>query len=268
MARSGLALSACVTVTLLVSMGQAKPDSVDELLTKARAALGPAQQLDALRSLRLTGERRTAIGSGEQVTAIEILIALPDKYLRSERRAGSQATVSSGFNGAGLVLMTVPRPGAAPQIPPASQVARPGLTPEENARIIAGTLNGVRREFLAMVTPRLLRSFAGSPMSFRKMTTDSRGYLVSLEGDGFQGELLIAAGSYRVTSLKVIAPGDSPGQPPRVTVYEYSDYVTNNGVTWPARTIKTVDGGSPEVTVFSAAEVNVPTNEAQFSVIK
>ncbi|MFN0088027.1 MAG: hypothetical protein ACKVX9_21720 [Blastocatellia bacterium] len=80
-----LLMSACVTLAL--AQGPATQASIEQLLTEARAAIGPEARLKAIASLSVTGPHRRVLGNAPMESEIEYLAMLPDHFRRNEVRA-------------------------------------------------------------------------------------------------------------------------------------------------------------------------------------
>jgi hypothetical protein len=104
----------------------------EQVLADARTALG-GERLAAIKTLVATGRTRRVRGENLVPIEFEILIELPDKYVRlDEFPAEDTDPTSSGFNADGLIQVPPPPSGSAAgrAMPPGATPARPGPPPE------------------------------------------------------------------------------------------------------------------------------------------
>src|SRR5215213_9271910 len=114
------AAAGCVPVLAAVlTFAQAPPASpsaesikrAEELLAAARSALG-GEKLSAVKTLTATGRTRRVRGDNLVPIEFELLVELPDKYVRiDEFPAEDTEPTSSGFNGDALIQIPPPRAG-------------------------------------------------------------------------------------------------------------------------------------------------------------
>jgi hypothetical protein len=119
-AAGGLLLVVAATAVALAQAPAppANPESVkkaEDVLAAARTALG-AQKLAGVKTIVATGRTRRVRGDNLVPIEFEILLELPDKYVRvDEFPAEDTDPTSSGFNGEALIQ--IPQPPAAPAGP-------------------------------------------------------------------------------------------------------------------------------------------------------
>src|SRR5687767_5889108 len=114
----------------------------EQVLVEARKALG-GDKLAAIKTLTATGRTRRVRGDNLVPIEFEILIELPDKYVRiDEFPAEDMDPTSSGFNGDALIQLPLPPAGsppaggpgrgmapAGPSAPPGAAAPAPGPPP-------------------------------------------------------------------------------------------------------------------------------------------
>ena len=107
----------------------------EEVLAAARKALG-GEKLAAIKTLVATGRTRRVRGNNLQPIEFEMLLEMPDKYVRvDEFPAEELDPTSAGFNGDALIQIppppAAPPPGAMPGrgTPPPGPTLPPGATP-------------------------------------------------------------------------------------------------------------------------------------------
>ena len=93
----------CAALMLLLassgSVRGAGDSKAAEVMAAARKAIGD-KKLDALKTLTLEAEVQRNVGAVQMTTSTEILLELPDRYLRSDTASGPMsAGMTTGFNG-------------------------------------------------------------------------------------------------------------------------------------------------------------------------
>lgn len=115
--------------TIAMAGGQTPAERANKVLGDARVALGGAK-LDAVRSLVASGRTRRVRGNNIVPIEFEIMLELPDKYLRADEfPAEDTDPTSAGFNGDALIQIpppTAPPPGRPMGTAPAPPAAAPG----------------------------------------------------------------------------------------------------------------------------------------------
>ena len=105
------------------------PAKAEQVLAEARAALG-GEKLAAIKTLAATGRTRRVRGDNLVPIEFEILIELPDKYVRIDEFPAEDADpTSSGFNGDALIQLPVPPAGGPPAAGPGRAMGPPGAAP-------------------------------------------------------------------------------------------------------------------------------------------
>ena len=150
----------CVLGALLAATGsmRAEGDSkAVEVLAAARKAIGD-RKLDALKTLAVEAQVQRNVGTVQLTTDTEILLDLPDRYLRADTSSGPMSgTLTSGFNGDQVIRpagANVAMAGGAMVIRmggtggPGGPMPPPGEkpSPEEQERLDKAMLRGSRAE--------------------------------------------------------------------------------------------------------------------------
>src|SRR3954471_20583052 len=93
----------------------AQPREASTILAAARQALGGDKRLSAVKSLTATGRTRQARGDNLVTIEFELLVELPDKYLKKDEIPAQEPGVTaSGFRGNDL-LVDPPPPAPLPE---------------------------------------------------------------------------------------------------------------------------------------------------------
>jgi hypothetical protein len=89
-------------------------DKSREVLAEARKALGGQDRVDAVRTILATGKSQRQMGQMQVGGDIELAIALPDRYVRTQidNMMGAQVTREQGFNAGDLIERSAAPPGA------------------------------------------------------------------------------------------------------------------------------------------------------------
>jgi hypothetical protein len=143
------ALGIALTATGIVQAGA--DGKATEILTAARKAIGD-KKLDTLKSLTLEASVQRNVNTMQMTSEVEILVELPDKYLRSDVSSGTMSmTMTSGFVGEKVI-----RPANATSMTGGMMVIRMGPggpapsgekpSPEEQERIDKQTIRSSRAE--------------------------------------------------------------------------------------------------------------------------
>jgi hypothetical protein len=174
-----------------------------DVIANVRRAIG-GKKLDAVKSLTVQGSAQRNVGNFQMSTELEVLIDLPDKYIRSETSNGGPLTIAnvSGFSGDRPVKSPAPAgigsggamiirmgPGA-----PVSGGEKP--TPEQQQEIDRQLVRLARQEvsrlmlgWLATTHPTLAvqYSYAGEAEA-----PDGKAYVIDVRSaDGFTARLFV-----------------------------------------------------------------------------
>ena len=187
----------------------AQPDDRKALdvIARARKAIG-GKTLDSLKSLSVQGGARRNVGSFQMNSDLELLIDLPDRYMKAETSSGGPMTIAnvSGFSGdrplkssapgiaaGGAMIIRLGPGGAAPG---GNGISGEKPTPEQQAQIDRQLVRSARQEisrlmlgWFAATHPSITAqySYAGEAES-----PDGKAYVVDVRNaDGFAARLFI-----------------------------------------------------------------------------
>ena len=198
-------LLAAIVVLALGAAGAASPaedSKATEALAAARKAIG-GKKLDALKTLSVEASLQRNVNNMQLASEVEILLDLPDKYVRSDASSGGMMTMSMamGFNGEKPIrpANAVPMAGGAMVIrmgPGGPMTPAEKLTPEEQEKADKQMVRGSRAEisrlmlgWFAMAHPALAveYTYAGEAES-----PDGKAHVVDAKSaDGFSARLFI-----------------------------------------------------------------------------
>jgi hypothetical protein len=219
-----------VAVIALSGNAAAQPDAkAADVLAGTRKAIG-GKKLDSLTSLSLQAAAQRNVGNVQMTSDLELLVELPDKYLRAETSNSPMVSMASttGFNGERALKGSgaMGTPGGGMMI----RMGGPGLgtaafggggdkpTPEQQAQLDKQIIRSARQEigrlmlgWFAMAHPSLSvqYTYAGEAES-----PDGRALMVDAKNsDGFAARLFID----EKTHLPLMVTYQGP-QPRTVTV--------------------------------------------------
>ena len=119
----------CACGTIALAGEQTPAERAAKVLADSRAALGGAK-LDSIKTLQANGRTRRVRGNNLVPIEFELLLELPDKYLRADEFPAEELDpTSSGFNGDALIQVPPPAAGPAGGRPMAMPGAAPGAAP-------------------------------------------------------------------------------------------------------------------------------------------
>jgi hypothetical protein len=211
----------CFGVSVAPAAGQDK--KANDVIAAARQAIG-VKKLDALKTLSLEAAVQRNVNTMQMTADVEILLDLPDKYIRSESSSGPMAGgFSTGFNGEKAIRPANATPmaggGMIIRIGPGGPMTAPGekLSPEEQERADKQLLRQARGDisrlmlgWFAATHPALAARFtyAGEAES-----PDGKADVVDAKNaDGFAARLFID----RETHLPLMVKYQGP-QPRMIT---------------------------------------------------
>jgi hypothetical protein len=228
-------------MTIVGPIGAQQDDKkAQDVIANVRRAIG-GKKLDAIRSLSVQGNAQRNVGNFQMSTELEVLIDLPDKYIKSEASNGGPMTIAnvSGFNGdrpvkspapagigAGGAMIIRMGPGG-----PVNGGEKP--TPEQQQQIDRQLVRSARQEvsrlmlgWLATTHPTLAAqySYAGEAES-----PDGKAFVIDVKNaDGFTARLFVDEKTdlplmvtfqgpqpRMITSGGPRVAGGAGGQPPR-----------------------------------------------------
>ncbi len=268
----------------LAAQAPAPKGDATAVLAAAREALGGEKKLAAVKTITATGRTRQVRGDNLVPIEFEILVELPDKYIRRDEIPAQETGVTaSGFNGD--ALLQDPPPPAAPAPPPAPAGAPAGPRPNPGAMRVTM----LKQDFARLMLGMFAASFPSYPLTFTYVAEAEapQGKADVLEGKGpnnFTVRLFIS----RDTHLPLMvtwtpqaaggargapgAPGargapGAPGAPPENRLY-FADYREVDGLQLPFRLRRAVGADTIEETTFDRFRVNGKIDPKRFEVKK
>lgn len=155
-------LLALLVFTCGISGTAQSPDErAQKVLTDAREALGGEARLTSVKALSTTGRTRRIQGDNLVPIEFEMLVELPDKYLRRDEIPAQESDPTTvGFNGD--ALLQVPPP-VAPEPRPGMPAPPPGMF--EN--MLKQRALTARQDFARLMLGLFATSFKAYPLTFK-----------------------------------------------------------------------------------------------------
>ena len=293
-----VAVVAAFAITQTVAAQDAK---ATEVLAGARKAIG-GKKLDGLTSLSVQAAAQRNIGNFQMTSDLELLLGLPDKYVRSESSSSAMVNMSSttGFNG------DRPIKGRAQAGMPAGggmmiRMGGPGMmlagggdkpTPEQQAELDKQIVRSARQE----ISRFMLGWFATAHPSMSAQYTyageaespDGKAFIVDVKSaDGFAARLFIDETThlplmvtYRASQLQRIAVDGPPrtgadgrgqmeqvqAQPPAMVDYTlyFDDWREEEGIKFPHALRRAAAGATMEEWTVTKVKVNPKIDSKKF----
>jgi hypothetical protein len=149
----------CVCGTLLEA--QAPDERAGKVLADARAALGGDDKLSAVRTLTTTGRTRRVQGENLVPIEFEMLVELPEKYLRKDEVPAQESDpTTTGFNGSALVQIP-------PPAPPEPRPGMPAPPPAMFENMLKQRVLTARQDFARLMLGMFATSFKAYPLTFK-----------------------------------------------------------------------------------------------------
>ena len=292
--RRSVAVALLVAATGIV-YGQGA--TADEVLAKARQALGGEKKLNAVKSFVATGQTRQIRGDNLVPIEFEINVELPDRYSRRDETPAVESGYStSGFNGDGLIQLPVP---TAP--PAMAMIARPGGPPPPTSEQLAAQqaaqrksrVTTLKQDFTRLTLGMFAGSFSSYPLTFTRIgiaeSPQGKADIIQAKGpDNFSARLLINQDTHLPVMLTWAAPAGragapgaragtppAPGQPaptaqpvaPENRLY-FAEYRDVDGIQLPFRLRRAVGADTVEETTFDRYKLNARIDPKKFEVVK
>jgi hypothetical protein len=271
---------------------QTPEERASKVLADVRTALGGEEKLASIRTFTTTGRTRRVQGDNLVPIEFEMLVELPDKYLRKDEIPAQESDpTTTGFNGDQLVQIP----------PPVAPEPRPGMPPpppgafENTLKQRALT---ARQDFARLMLGMFGTSFKAYPLTFV--------YVGQAEAPQGKAHVLEATGAnnfkiryfvHMETHLPVMvswtaparpagrgAPPQSPpaagqappsdqaaakpAQPPPDQRLYFADYRDVDGIKLPFRLRRAVGSNTTEETTFDRFRLNVKIDPRRFEVRK
>ena len=198
----GLIVTTVLGVTAAATVAQ--DAKVTEILADTRKAIGD-KKLDALKTLSVQANMQRNLGNFQNQTEVELLLDLPDKYVRSDVSTGMMnMTMTTGFNGDRAIMPAGARalPGGGMVIsvggPLGASHTAPAEKPsaEDLERMNAASLRNYRQEI-----SRLMLGWFGTTHPSLKAqysyvgeaeSPDGKAYVIDVKDEaGFAARLFI-----------------------------------------------------------------------------
>jgi hypothetical protein len=280
--------------------GTAQTDErAQKVLDAARAALGGEARLSAVTSLSTTGRTRRVQGDNLVPIEFEMLIELPDKYIRRDEIPAQESDPTTiGFNGDQLVQIP----------PPAPPVARPGMPappPEMFENMLKQRALTARQDFARLMLGMFATSFKAYPLTFKYIgqaeAPQGKAHVLEATGDANfklrffvdmatslpimvswsaparpagRGTAPPAAGAASASAAGAATadkPRDAgsapPAQAPEHRLY-FADYRDVDGLKFPFRLRRGIGTGTTEETTFDRFRINPKIDPRRFEVRK
>ncbi len=195
-----------VLVCTMPAAAQQDDKKALEVIANARKAIG-GKKLDSIKSLSVQGAAQRNVGNFQMNGDLELLIDLPDKYMKSETSSGGPMTIAnvSGFSGDRPLKSSAPggiaqggamiiRMGAGPGGPIGGGGEKP--TPEQQAQIDRQLVQSARQEICRLMLGWFATTHPAVTAQYRYAgeaeSPDGKAYVVDVKNaDGFAARLFI-----------------------------------------------------------------------------
>jgi hypothetical protein len=192
---------------------QAADERASQVLADARTALGGEEKLAAVKSLTTTGRTRRVQGDNLVPIEFEMLVELPDKYLRKDEIPAQESDpTTTGFNGE--TLLQIPAP-----TPPAPRPGMPAPPPAQFENMLKGRLLTARQDFARLMLGMFATSFKAYPLTFKYIgqaeAPQGKAHVLEATGDGnFKVRFFVDMGTHLPIMVSWTAPARPTGPPP------------------------------------------------------
>jgi hypothetical protein len=169
------------------------------VLADARAALGGEEKIASVKTLTTTGRTRRVQGDNLVPIEFEIIVELPNKYLRKDEIPAQESDPSTnGFNGD--LLLQIP-----PMTPPPARPGMPAPPPAQFEAMQKARVATLKQDFARLMLGLFASSFDGYPLTFRYIgqAEAPQGKADVLEGTG-QGNFAVRFFVHSETHLPVM----------------------------------------------------------------
>lgn len=247
-------------VTLAMALGitvrSQVPDAA-QVLGAAREALGGEKKLSAVKTFTVTGRTRQLRGNNLVPIEFEIACELPDKFVRTDEFPAQDADpTTQGFNGDALLQFPAPLPGrGGPPAPPQQRVT------------------AVKQEFARLMLGMFAASFASYPLTFKYAAVgeapEGKADVLDVSGPAnFSARLVVQQATHLPVMVMWPQPPPNPqAKPGEIRVY-YADFRDVDGMKFPFRLRRAVNGDTVEETTFDRFRINVKIDPRKFEARK
>lgn len=282
--------------------GQAPAPATDERATKvladARAALGGEPKLAAIRSFTTTGRTQRVQGDNLVPIEFEILVELPNKYLRKDEIPAQESDPATiGFNG--TQLLQIPAPTA-----PEPRPGMPTPPPGQFENMLKARALTARQDFARLMLGLFAVSTDAYPLTFKYIgqaeAPQGKAHVLEATGEGnFKIKYFVhmetslpvmvswtaparpapsakppaSSGAHTAPSAQPPAPSGAtppPAQasaPPEQRLY-FADYRDVDGIKMPFRLRRGIGANTTEETTFDRFRLNQKIDPRRFEVRK
>jgi len=276
----------CACGTIAASTRQPAVDRAATVLANARVALGGDKKISAVKTFTTTGRTRRVQGDNLVPIEFEILVELPDKYIRKDEIPAQESDPSTqGFNGEALVQVP-------PPTPPEPRPGAPAPPPGQFEAMLKTRVVNVKQDFARLMLGMFATSYSAYPLSFT--------YVGQAEAPQGKADVLEAAGPSNFT-IRFFVAGDThlpimvswlpparptppgrgsammpgpaapgtpaPGTPKESRLY-FSEYREVDGLQLPFRLRRGVGIDTTEETTFDRFRINAKIDPKKFEVRK
>ena len=283
--------AAVVCVLGTGSPAQTPEERAAKVLADVRTALGGEEKLAAIKTFTTTGRTRRVQGDNLVPIEFEMLVELPDKYLRKDEIPAQESDpTTTGFNGD--QLLQVP--------PPVAPTPRPGMPPPPPGafeNMLKQRALTARQDFARLMLGMFGTSFKAYPLTFAYVgqaeAPQGKAHVLEATGDN---NFKIRYFVHMETNLPVMVswsaparpaargaspqpppaagqappPGTTPARPappPDQRLY-FADYRDVDGIKLPFRLRRAVGADTTEETTFDRFRLNVKIDPRRFEVRK
>lgn len=219
----------------------ANDERAAKVLADARAALGGEARLAAIKSFTTTGRTRRVQGENLVPIEFEILVELPDKYLRKDEIPAQESDPTTiGFNGVNLVQIP-------PPTPPEPRPGMPAPPPGQFETMLKARALTARQDFARLMLGLFATSTDAYPLTFK--------YIGQAEAPQGKAHVLEATGenNFKIkyfvhmdTGLPVMVSWTAPARPtPPVRTAAAADAHAGHGAAAPAPSAPPVQPTAP-----------------------
>jgi hypothetical protein len=200
------ALILCVCGTAVSA--QTPEERATRVLADARAALGGEEKLSSVKSFTAAGRTRRVQGENLVPIEFEILVELPNKYLRKDEIPAQESDpTTTGFHGDALLQLP----------PPARPEPRPGVTappPEVFENMLKTRALTARQDFARLMLGLFATSVEAYPLTFRYIgqAEAPQGKAHVLEGTG-SANFTLRLFVHTETHLPIMVSWTAPARP-------------------------------------------------------
>jgi hypothetical protein len=250
-------LTAALAAALSLATLHGQTPDASQVLGAAREAMGGEKKLSAVRSFVATGRTRQLRGNNLVPIEFEINCELPDKFVRTDEFPAQDADpTTQGFNGDTLLQFPAPSAGRGGPPPPPQQ-----------------RLNAVKQDFVRLTLGMFAASFPSYPLTFKYAAVgeapEGKADVLDIAGPAnFTARLIVQQSTHLPVMVMWQQPPPNPqGKASEVRVY-YADFRDVDGMKFPFRLRRAVNGETVEETTFDRFKINPKIDSRKFEARK